>query len=237
MTLSDDARRILNWLREEYVKAGHPNHNVWGLSPGQEDVAAFNELRANQIIKIFEIGLKNPRWVLTDFGLRKLLEAEDRTDLGASVHHHGDIIMGSTFTNNISGDTQIGAFGQGDGITVTGSLTVNAGAPGTRTQEQHKAAIKEAQTALVHDQDALERIDDRLYEALNQFLSMARKIQVDQQSLAEVQAKMKETLDEVWAQQVAKGLRPQALPEGLKVIEALVKSPITAEIAKHLLAG
>jgi hypothetical protein len=66
---------------------------------------------------------------------------------------------------------------------------------------------------------------------------MARKIQVDQQSMAQVQAKMKETLDEVWAQQAAKGLRPQALPEGLKVIEVLAKSPITAEIAKKLLGA
>jgi hypothetical protein len=54
---------------------------------------------------------------------------------------------------------------------------------------------------------------------------VARKIQVDQQSIADVQAKMKETVDEMWAQQAAKGLRPRALPEGLKVIEALAKSP------------
>ncbi|WP_437968160.1 hypothetical protein WMF04_02175 [Sorangium sp. So ce260] len=142
--------------------------------------------------------------------------------------------MGSNFTTSIT-SSHIGAFGQGDSVTVSGNLTV--GTAGSFSQEQYKAVIKEAQTALVHDQDALERIDERLYEVLNQFLTMARKIQVEQQGLADVQAKMKETLDEIWAQQAAKGLRTQALPEGLKVVEALAKSPITAEVAKHLLTG
>ena len=132
-------------------------------------------------------------------------------------------------------NSTIGAQAVGDHATATGHVAI--GAAGPVTQEQHKAAITQAQNALNADQDALERIDERLYEALGQFLTMARKIQVDQQSLVDVQAKMKNTLDEVWAQQAAKGLRPQALPEGLKVLEALAKSPITAEIAKHLLLG
>ena len=143
--------------------------------------------------------------------------------------------MGSKFTTNISGDTKIGAFGQGDNITVNGNLTV--GAPGPLTQEQHKTVISAAQTALVHDQDALERIDDRLYEALGQFLTLARKIQVEQQSLIEVQRLMKATLDEVWAQQEAKGMKPKLLPKGLEVVEALAKSPITAEIARKLMGA
>ncbi|WP_441292047.1 hypothetical protein ACSRUE_17930 [Sorangium sp. KYC3313] len=142
--------------------------------------------------------------------------------------------MGSKFTTNISGST-IGAFSQGDHAVVTGHVTGGAAIP--FTQQQHKAAIKDAQAALVHDQDALERIDERLYEALNQFLTMARKIQVEQQSLADVQAKMKETLDDVWAQQAAKGLRPQVLPKTLEVAESLLKHPAMAEVVKHLLAG
>jgi anti-anti-sigma regulatory factor len=152
-----------------------------------------------------------------------------------AYYHHGDVIMsGSKFDTNITG-SNVGAFGQGDGATVTGTL--NMASADTLTQEHHKAAITEAQTALIHDQDALERIDDRLYEALGQFLTMARKIQVDQQSIAEVQAKMRETLDEVWAQQVAKGMKAQALPKGLKVIGALAASPVTVEVAKKLLGA
>ena len=149
-------------------------------------------------------------------------------------HHHGDTHMGSTFTTNITGST-VGALAQGDHSVATGHVTV--GAAGTLTQEQHKTAISAAQTALVHDQDALERIDDRLYEALGQFLTLARKIQVEQQSLVEVQAQMKATLDEVWAQQEAKGMKSKLLPKGLEVVEVLAKSPITAEIAKKLLGA
>ena len=136
------------------------------------------------------------------------------------------------FTTNIRGST-IGAVAIGDHARATG--TVNYGTSATPlSQEQHKVAISDAQMALVHDQDALERIDDRLYEALGQFLTLARKIQVEQQSLVEVQAQMKATLDEVWAQQEAKGMKPKLLPKGLEVVEALAKSPITAEIAKKL---
>ncbi len=167
-------------------------------------------------------------------GIKSARQEPDQPAATIVHHHHGDAHMGSTFTTNITGST-IGAFAQGDGAVATGHVVV--GAAGTRTQEQHKTAISQAQTALVHDQDALERIDDRLYEALGQFLTLARKIQVEQQSLAEVQAKMKETLDDVWAQQEAKGMKLKLLPEGLGVVEALAKSPITAEIARRLLGA
>jgi hypothetical protein len=65
---------------------------------------------------------------------------------------------------------------------------------------------------------------------------VARQIQVEQMSLAEVQAKMAKTLDEARVHQGAPGLTSGALPETLKVIEALAKSPIFAEIARQLIA-
>ena len=43
------------------------------------------------------------------------------------------------------------------------------------------------------------------YEALGQFLRLAREFQVEQQTLREVQAKMKETMDDVWTQHAAAG--------------------------------
>lgn len=150
----------------------------------------------------------------------------------AIIHpHHGDTHMGST-TINITG-SNVGAFAAGERATATGHVTI--GGSGPITQEQHKAAITQAQNALNADQDVLERLDNRVYEALGQFLRMARKIQVEQKSLGEVQAKMKETLDEVWAQQVAKGMKVQVLPEGLKIVGALASNPVTAEVAKKLL--
>jgi hypothetical protein len=104
------------------------------------------------------------------------------------------------------------------------------------TQEQLRTATREAQIALVGDQDALAQIDPRLYEALHQFLRVARQIQVEQMSLGEVQAKMAKTLDEAWAHQRAPGLRSGALPATLKVTDALAKSPILAEIGKRLIS-
>jgi hypothetical protein len=154
--------------------------------------------------------------------------------VAAVHHHHGDVHMGSKFTTNITGST-VGAFAQGNHAVATGTVTV--GAAGSVTQEQHKAAMANAQTALVRDQDALERIDDRLYEALGQFLALARKIQVEQQGLAEVQEKMKTTLDEIWAQQAAKGMKPQMLPKTLEVVKALMDNPVMGEVTKKLLGG
>jgi hypothetical protein len=152
----------------------------------------------------------------------------------SAAHHHGDMIMGSKFTTNITGST-VGAFAQGDHAVATGTVTI--GAAGSVTQEQHKAAVAKAQSALVRDQDALERIDERLHEAFTQFLTLARKIQVEQQSLAETQAKMKATLDEVWAAQVAKGMKPQALPKTLEVVKALMENPVMGEVTKKLMGG
>jgi hypothetical protein len=217
-----------SWTRsvEEYVKAGHPNHNVWMFRPGEEAVAAFNELRANQIIKTCEIG-RNPRWRLTDFGLRKLLQPEDRVDLGVGVQHHRDIIMGDKHSTTITGGI-VGAIAVGQNSKAIGTVNVHQG---PLTQEQHRAAIKEAQKALVDDE---EQLGPLLHEVLGQFLRMARDIQVEQQSLAQAQARMKSTLDEVWAQQAARGLRP-ALPEGLKVVGELAKSPVMGEVVKALL--
>jgi hypothetical protein len=228
--LSDNARRVFSWLHEEYIKADYPEYYRWGFAPEPGDESAFRELGAYGYIKPFTVR----NWILTEYGLEVLLTPEPDGDAGVHHHHHGVTHMGSTFTTNITAST-VGAFAQGDGAVATGHVTI--GAPGPLTQEQHKTAISAAQTALVHDQDALERIDDRLYEALGQFLTLARKIQVEQQSLVEVQAQMKATLDEVWAQQEAKGMKPKLLPKGLEVVEVLAKSPITAEIAKKLLGA
>ena len=146
-------------------------------------------------------------------------------------HHHGDTHMGNKYTITNTNST-IGAQGVGDGITVTGSLTI--GAPVVPTQAQHVENIKAAKKALVDDEDQLTPL---LHEVLGQFLRMARDIQVEQKNLAQVQALMKNTLDEVLAQQAAKGLRPQALPEGLKVVGELAKSPVMGEVVKKLLGA
>lgn len=141
--------------------------------------------------------------------------------------------MGDKFTTNIS-NSNVGAAAIGTGAQATGSVTTTTQAP---TQEQHRKAVTEAQGALVRDQDALDRLDSRMFEALNQFLRLARDIQVEQKSLAEVQAKMKDTLDEVWAEQAAKGMKPQLLPKTLEVAGAIVSNPVMIEVGKKLIGG
>ena len=144
------------------------------------------------------------------------------------------IVNSSKYKNTVKGSSNVG-ISQGSHSKTTVNNTLGAMAP--LRQGQHNAAIDEAQIALIRDRDALEQIDNRLYEALNQFLNVARKIQVEQQSLADVQAKMKDTLDEVWAEHVAKGLRPRVLPKTLEVAEAMIKNPTMAEVVKRLLGA
>ncbi|WP_437309613.1 hypothetical protein [Sorangium sp. So ce388] len=213
---------------------GGPKWNNWAEADARKDREdrKLAEATRNNILHFVDGLLNLPSAPTQDSAVL------ERVSQGQPIayYHQGDFIMGgSKFNTSISGSNTIGAFVQGDNVNVSGNLTV--GATRAPTQEQYKAIIKQAQNALNDDQDTLEQLDERLYEALNQFLMMARKIQVDQQTIAEVQARMNETLDDVWAQQASKGLRPQALPEALKVIGTLANNQVTAEIAKKLIEG
>lgn len=216
MTLSEAARNMISQLREEYVKAGHPNHNIWMFRPGPEDLAAFNELRSNRIIRQCEIG-HNPRWRLTDFGLRKILRPE------GSATHQGEVHVGSKFITNITGAT-IGAIATGDHAVATGHVTIHHG---PLTQAQHLENIKAAKKALADDEERLVAAD---YEALEKFLKQAREVQVESRELGEVQAELEAILDRAWAEYSGK-----ALPQGLKVTQALAQNPAMVGVMKKLL--
>lgn len=221
-----DALRLAGELTDGTVPLAIWLANAIQLCGGQQEERVFAE--ALERVQLGAAARARPQ-------SRQGISGSREADPAAVVvhHHHGDTHMGSN-TINITGGT-IGAIASGDHATATGYVTV--GASGPITQEQHKAAITQAQNALNADQDTLERIDGRLYEALGQFLRLARQIQVEQQSIAEVQARMKATLDDVWAQQIARGMRPQALPAGLQVVEALAKSAATAQVATRLLGA
>ena len=150
---------------------------------------------------------------------------ETRARVIGQSHHHGDVHMGSTFTTTITGST-VGAIATGDGAVATGTVTVHQGA---LTQAQHLEHIKAAKKALADDEEHLEA---RIYEALEQFLKSARDVKVESRAIGQVQAEMEEILDRVWAQQSAK-----ALPKGLKVVEALAKSPAMIEVTKKLVGA
>lgn len=138
--------------------------------------------------------------------------------------------MADKYTTNISNST-VGAAAIGTGATATGTVTVATERP---TQAEHREAVAAAQGALVADQDAIDELDARMFEALNQFLRLARDIQVEQKSLAEVQARMKDTLDEVWAEHAARGMKPQLLPKTLESSGAIATNPVMVEVAKKL---
>jgi hypothetical protein len=228
--LSDAANELLNNLRDEYIKAEHPNHKVWNFSPGSGGRATFNELQAHGYI--VPMGMAGSAYVFTDAG-QQLIIRPSSSDAGrGAVIHYGELHVGPKYTSTVTANN-VGSVATGDHATSIGNVNSNDAVP--ITQEQHKASISQGQVALVRDQDALERIDDRLYEALGQFLTSARKTQIDLQSMAEVQAKMKETLDEIWAQQEAKGMKPHLLPKTLEVAEWILKSPAMAEVAKKLI--
>jgi len=147
------------------------------------------------------------------------------------IYNRGVIEMGDRVDNDFS-RANIGAVTQGQGA--VGHGTVNGQVP---PQEQHQKAVTEAQKALLAEQDAVAELGRGVYEALGQFLTLARKIQVDQQDLRTVQGKMKDTLDEVWAQHAAKELRAPILPKTLEVAGAIVKNPVFQDVAKKLIMG
>jgi len=142
-------------------------------------------------------------------------------------HHHGDVHMGSTFTTTITGST-VGAVAVGDHATATGTVHVHHGQV---TQAQHEEHVRKAKKALIDDEG---KLDELVHEALGQFLNLARKIQVEQQCLTETQARMKATLDEVWAAQIPTGMKPEVLPTTLEVVKALVENPVMGEVTKKL---
>lgn len=141
--------------------------------------------------------------------------------------------MGDKYTTSIS-NSNVGAAAVGAGATATGSVTVSH--TKTVSQADYEKHIDNARKALVDDESQLEELSEGLSEALGQFLRIARQIQVDQKSIAEAQAKMKETLDEVWAEQIAGKLKGQAIPTTLEFAKTLLGSPVTAEVAKAWLS-
>jgi hypothetical protein len=139
--------------------------------------------------------------------------------------------FGDKFENDFSG-ANVGAMSQGQN-----SIASQTSGVQLPTQAQYRSSISHAQAALVADQDAIDAAGRGVFEALHQFLRIARDIQVEQRSLASLQSTMKATLDEVWAQQVAAGMKPQALPESLGVIRAIAASPLMAGVIDKLISG
>jgi hypothetical protein len=137
--------------------------------------------------------------------------------------------VGDRFTTNIS-NSNVGAAAIGAGAKATGSVTLPQ--DGAVQQAAYLEQLAAARKALVDDEARLDELGDGLAEALGQFLKIARTIQVDQLSIKDANAKMKETLDGLWARDVATKAKGKVIPATLEFAKTLLTSPITVEVAK-----
>lgn len=148
-------------------------------------------------------------------------------------HHPGETHMGARYTVTTTNST-IGAQAIGKNAHAVGSVTLG-GPLDTITREQHLVLVQQIQVALITSQRQLDAIDDRLFDALNQFLRLARSVEVERKRMSEIQDKMMDILDEVTAKHFAEGLRPNLVPKTLEVAKSLLKTPAMAEVARKLL--
>jgi hypothetical protein len=162
------------------------------------------------------------------------LKQAERSALSQVFHGNVRLHMGNN--NSISNSNVAGAVIDSTNSSASGNADGTIGQVDI-TQEQHRQALQEMQLALTRSQDALDGLGVGMYDALGQFLRIARGIRVDQQSLSKIQVQMKEALDEVWAEHLAKGMKPKLLPKGLELAEVLWKSPLMREVAKRLIGA
>lgn len=78
--MSNDAKEIMTWLTDRYIRAGFPNHKVWNFTPTIDD-KVFPELRALGFIE--QMGTRGGPFRLTDTG-RDFVMA-NRTDVVAAA--------------------------------------------------------------------------------------------------------------------------------------------------------
>lgn len=152
MDISPQASRILHWLREQYLAAGHPNHHVWTFSPGDDDVPAFAELRAHRYIKRLTIGKPtSARWVLTDLGLRLLLRAPSSESAPTDATLQRETPSSSRYTLNIENST-IGAVTIGDHASARGTVRATgaktASPPPLHADARNASALVESTSVL-----------------------------------------------------------------------------------------
>jgi hypothetical protein len=136
----------------------------------------------------------------------------------------------STNVTNIIGGSY-GAIAIGQDATAIGTISHHYGRAQTLTQEQHKAAIREAEKALLDDED---RLASPVFEALRQFLRVAREIQVERRSVDDIRVEMTTRFTELWT---TMGLPTRGFSSGLEVLGALSKHPAAGEVVKKLLGG
>ena len=224
MALSNNAKERFESMATDYAKDGYPAANgCYFEANTSEEQAVMRELAAQGLV--LPRNLIETKWSFTERGARQAVGAiesgEIHVHLGTTIMNHKNV------TNTIT-NSNVGAFAN-EGATATGSVTVQSQG---FNQMQHNELMKQAKHAMVDDE---EKLDAATREALWQFLKIARETQVAVADLASTQAKMKETVDELWAKEAANGMKPQALSQALEVVKVLVSNPVTAVAVKALI--
>ena len=138
------------------------------------------------------------------------------------------INTGDIYRTQIDNST-VGALAVGAQAHATGTVNLHQG---PLTQAQHLEHIKAAKKALVDDED---RLEARVYQALEQFFKSARDVRVESREIAEVQTEMVGILNRVWAEQLGKPVQRNTVSSGLAIKLALEKSLAMVEVTKILL--
>ena len=138
--------------------------------------------------------------------------------------------MGQKNHVNISGGV-VGAVGVGNNVSVTGSVVTGPRA-GSEKQEEYVQRIEDAVQALVKARGELEQGS---HDAIQESLRILRDARADQVLQGQAVVQVKETLDDMWAQLAAKGVRTQWPAKMLELLQAIAKVPGLAEVAKKLL--
>lgn len=213
--------KLLEQMSKQAKPSGHPSDLRMFAAVNSLAEVLYGCMLA--VLVLPELG-EDVAYIAGFLKVKHALQPKETNDtVSQNVHHYGDLITGGAkYTSTITG-SNVGAVAQGNHTSANGTASSQ---PGSLTQDQHRAALKETQKALLDDE---ERLDTSAQQALEKFLRVAREIRVEDRALGDVQAAMRSVLDEVWVQQV--------LSDDLAVIAALKKHPAAGEVVKKLLNG
>jgi hypothetical protein len=104
-------------------------------------------------------------------------------------------------------------------------------------QQEHASILLEIQSDLVQLQAQLDELGDGVFDALWQSLRQVAKLRIDEQPSEQLVRQTKSTIEDLWARQVAKDLRPRSLDKVPGVLEALSKHPLVKVVVEQLVSG
>jgi hypothetical protein len=222
--------------------------NMWeigqelGLTRGETDGAA-EYLKGKGLIEHVTIG---GGISLTAYGVEEVEHSIKRPQQdtehfpAVAIHNYGTVIQqhGSGNSANVGNTTSstihasnVAGVAAGPGASATGTVGAS---DGQVSRADFVAFVGTAQKALV---DAQDQLGDATYEELSKIVHRVRKLEFETASAAQLQARIKSTVDDAEIERVAAQLKGTPGVSGLEVFKLLFASPITVELAKKLMGG